>query len=202
MKPKTRLPDCTLGSSNKFTDAFTLPEALISTTLFLLLVGGIVGANLFGMRMFQITETKLKASDDARKALGVMADEIRRCNNAWVGAVTNGTFVSLLDGQAQVGSALLIQPTINATNFVIYFRNASDESFRRSATAFATTTILAQTVTNATIFSAQDCMGNVLTNGQNNRVLHATLDFFQPQPWLPAPEYTKLETSVTRRRVQ
>jgi hypothetical protein len=188
-----------LGPSAALARAFTLPETLIATTLFLLLLGGIVGTNLFGMRMFQLTGTKLKAGDDARKALGVMSDEIRKCNNVWVGDVTNGTFVALINGQAQVGSALLIQPTTNATNFIVYFLNPSDQSFRRSVTAAATTTILAQTVTNTAIFSAQDYLGNVLTNSQNNRVLHATIDFFQAQPWLPAPEYNQLETSVTRR---
>jgi len=167
-----------------------------------LLLGGIVGANLFGMRMFQLSETKLKANDGARKALGLMADEIRKCNATWVGDVTNGTFVGLLDGQAQMGNALMIQPTTNATNLVIYFLNSADQSFRRSATATASTTILAQTVTNQAIFCAQDFLGNVLTNIQNNRVIHATLDFFQPQPWLPVADCVQLETSVTRRKLQ
>jgi Tfp pilus assembly protein PilW len=178
---------------------FTLPEAIISATLLVLLLGGVVSANLFGLRMFQIAQTKLKADDGARKALGVMADEIRKSNSTWVGNVTNGTFVALVDGEPQSGSALMIQPTTNATNFVIYFLNPGDQTFRRLASASASTTLLAQTVTNATIFSAQDCFGNVLTNSQNNRVIHACLDFVQPQPWLPAPDYSQLETSVTRR---
>jgi hypothetical protein len=182
--------------------AFTLPEALISATLFLLLLGGVVGANLFGLRMFQLTETKLKAGDGARKALGLLADEIRKCRTTWVGDVTNGTFVADLDGQGQVGSALLVQPTTNATNFIVYFLNPSDQTFRRTVTATASTFILAQTVTNTGIFRAQDCFGNVLTNSQNNRVIHVTLEQFQPQPWLPTGDYSKLETSVTKRRLE
>ncbi len=182
--------------------AFTLPEVLISATLFLLLLGGVVGANLFGLRMFQLTETKLKAGDGVRKALGLITDEIRKCRTTWVGEVTNGTFVADLDGQLQIGSALLVQPTTNATNFIVYFLNPSDQSFRRTVTATASTTILAQTVTNTTIFRAQDCLGNVLTNSQNNRVIHVTLELFQPQPWLPVGDYSKLETSVTKRRLE
>jgi hypothetical protein len=180
---------------------FTLPEALISTTLFLLLLAGIVGANLFGLRMFQLTETKLKCGDGARKALGLLTDEIQRCSNTWVGNVTNGTFVALLDGEAQTGSALLIQPSTNTTNFVIYYLNAGDQSFRRSLSANASTTTVAETVTNTAIFQAQDYLGNVLTNGQDNRVIHVRLEFFQAQAWLPVGDYAKVETAVTRRRI-
>jgi len=180
---------------------FTLPEALISTTLFLLLLAGILGANLFGLRMFQLTETKLKCGDGARKALGLLTDEIQRCNNTWVGNVTNGTFVALLDGEAQTGSALLIQPSTNNTNFVIYYLNAGDQSFRRSLSANASTTTVAETVTNTSIFQAQDYLGNVLTNQQVNRVIHVRLEFFQAQAWLPVGDYAKVETAVTRRRI-
>ncbi len=200
MKNPPRFPSARLTSAAKDCAAFTLPEALISATLFLLLLGGIVAANLFGMRMFQLTETKLKAGDGARKSLGILVDEIRKCRNTWLGDVTNGTFVGLLDAQPQVGSALLIQPTANATNLVLYFLNPSDQSFRRSVMLTGKTTILAPAVTNIAIFRAQDCFGNVLTNSQNNRVIHLTLEFFQPQPWLPVGDYSKLETSVTRRR--
>jgi len=167
-----------------------------------LLLGGVVSANLFGLRSYQLTETKLKAGDGVRKALGVMVDEIRRCRSTWVGEVTNGTFVAGMDGEVQAGSALLIQPTTNATNLIVYFLNPADQSFRRSSIASATTTILAQNVTNTTLFRAQDCFGNVLTNSQDNRVIQATLELFQPQPWLPHGDYLKLETAVTKRRVE
>ena len=185
--------------AGSFSAAFTLPEMLISMTLLLRLLGGAITANLFGLRMFQLTETKLNASDSARKAIGVMADEIRRCYGAWIGTVSNGNFVALLDGEPQTGSGLMIQTTTNAANFTIYYFNPSDRSFRRTTSVPPTTTVLAQTVTNTTLFRAQDFLGNVLTNSQNNRVIHLTLEFFQPQPQLPTPDYYKLETSVTRR---
>ena len=182
--------------------AFSLPEALIASTLFLLLLAGVVGANLFGMRMFQLTETKLKANDGARRALGLIADEIRRCNAIWIGNVSNGTFVALLNTEALTGSALMIQPATNVTNFVIYYCNPNDQTFRRSLTQTATTSIIAQAVTNTVAFTAQDYFGNVLTNAQDNRVIHVMLEFFQPQPWLPVGDYSKVETSVTRRVFQ
>ena len=198
MKTFVCLPSELIGSA-RAKAGFTLAEALTSATLFILLLGGLVSANLFGMRMFQIAQNKLRAESGVRKALGLLGDEIRKCNSVYVGNVTNGTFVALLDGEQQTGSALLIQQSTNATNFVVYYVNAADQTLRRLASSTATTTLVAEPVTNNLAFSAQDCLGNILTNSQSDRVIHATLDLVQPQPWLPAGEFSKLETSVTRR---
>ena len=178
---------------------FTLPEVLISTTVFILLVGGIVFAHLFGLSMFSITETKLNATDGARKTIGKMADEIRTCKTTWIGNITNSDFVALLDGETQQGSGLLIYPTTNTANFIIYFVNPSDKTFRRTTGAPGSATILAESITNTVVFCAQDRLGTVLTNNQNNRVIHLNLEFYQPKRHMQVADYYKLETSVTRR---
>lgn len=187
------------GRSPRRHAGFTLPEVVVAATLLVLLLGGVVTANLFGMRLFQIAQSKLKAESGIRKALGLLGQEIRQCNSVWVGNVTNGNFVGLLDGELQSGSAVLIQPSTNASNFVVYYLNPSDQSLRRLVSSAGTTTVLTGSVTNTAVFSAQDCLGNTLTNSQSDRVIHAQLDLVQPQPWLPAGEYSRLETSVTRR---
>jgi hypothetical protein len=180
--------------------AFTLPELLISVGLFSLVVISVVGANLFGLRMFQITENKLSASDGARKAMGKMTDEIRNCKSTWVGNVSsNGVFVGHLNGELQTGNGLQICRTTNSsTNFIIYFINPADQSLRRTTSA-GNTTILARSLTNSVVFRAQDCLGNVLTNNQNNRVIHVDLEFLQPARYGVVADYFKLETAVTRR---
>ena len=182
--------------------AFTLPELLIAVTLFLLLLGGMVAANLFGLRIYQVTENKLDATDRARKALGKMADEIRTCKTTWVGSVSNGVFEARLDGEVQQGAGLLIYPTTNTTSFIMYYLNPSDKSFRRTTSAPGPTTILAQCITNSLVFCAEDCLGNVLTNNQNNRVIHLNADFYQPPRQGVPPDFYKLETSVTRRALE
>jgi type II secretory pathway pseudopilin PulG len=179
--------------------AFTLPEILIAITVFLFLIGGIVSAHLFGLSMFRITELKLSATDDARKSLGRMTDEIRTCKNTWIGNVKSGEFVALLDGEKQVGSSLLIQATTNTANYIIYFVNPTDKTFRRTTSQPDSATILAESVTNTIVFSARDHLGNVLTNSQNNRVIGINLEFFQPKRTLQAADFYKLETAVTRR---
>ena len=64
-----------------------------------------------------------------------------------------------------------------------------------------TAVILADSVTNTLVFSAQDLSGNVLTNIENNPVIHLTLEFYQPARFLLDADYYKLETSMKRRVV-
>jgi prepilin-type N-terminal cleavage/methylation domain-containing protein len=193
------------GGSPKPDKGFTLPEILIALTVFMLLLAGIVAANLFGLRMFQVNETKLKATEWSRNTFGKITDEIHTCNTVLVGNMTtNNIFVGLLDGETQQGNAIEIQPTTNTTSLIHYFVDTSDKTFRRAEmTPSGTNTIsLAGSVTNTMAFKAQDFSGRVLTNNQNNQVIHLTLEFYQPEHFMVGPDYYKLETSVTRRAVQ
>ena len=175
---------------------FTLPELLISITVFSLLVIGIVFANLYGLSMFHITETTLNATDDARKTIGRMTDEIRTCSGAWIGNVKTGVFAALFDGEIQRGNSLLIS---NNTSYVMYFVNPSDKTFRRTTSTPGSATVLVEFITNNVVFSAQDYLGMVLTNNQNSSVIHLNLEFYQAKRALQIAQYYKLETSVTRR---
>jgi len=191
-----RQPDGRTRSRQK---AFTLVEILITMTIFIFLVGGIMFAHLFGLRMFQITETKLSATAGARKVFNKISDEIRACQSVSVGNIdiNNNSFTGLLDGENQAGTALMIYPSTNA-NFIVYFVNPSDQTFRRTENG-TSTVILAESVTNSAVFVAESFDGSVLTNNQNSRVIHFTLEFYQPKYFLRAADYYKLETSVTRR---
>ncbi|MGO8836452.1 MAG: prepilin-type N-terminal cleavage/methylation domain-containing protein [Limisphaerales bacterium] len=183
---------------------FTLPEMLIAMTVFLLMVGGIIAANLFGLQMFRITQTKLNATTWSRQTIEQIAGEIHTCNTVWVGNSTTNGFEELLDGETQQGSALLIFPTTATNNYIVYFFNPSDDTFRQTVAAPSgtNTVILADSVTNTLIFAAQDFSGNVLTNNANNRVIHLTLEFYQPARFMQGADYYKMETSVTRRALQ
>jgi type II secretory pathway pseudopilin PulG len=178
---------------------FTLPELMIAMTIFIFLVIGIVSANIFGLRLFQVAQNRLGSSDDARAAVERMIDDIRTCNSTLVGSVTNGVFTGVVNGEAQSGGALMVYPSTNTTSYVLYFANPADQTFRRTSTASGMTMILAQSITNLVLFTAQDCMGNVLTNSQNNRVIHLCLEFYQPRGTCPTADSYKIETSVTRR---
>jgi hypothetical protein len=176
-----------------------LTELMVSAAILILLVGGIVSANLFGMRMFQVEQTKLSVSDQARKIVGVIADEIHSCETFQIGAFTNGTFTGLPLGAPQIGPALVVYPNTNATNFIMYFVNSSDQTFRRATSVAGSMRTLAHSVTNVTLFRAQDYLGNLLTNMQDNTVLHFDLEFYQAARFGVPSDYYKLETSITRR---
>jgi type II secretory pathway pseudopilin PulG len=182
--------------------AFTLPEMMISIAIFIILVGGMVSSNMFGLKMFQIEQAKLSASDGARKIVGGLMNEIRSCDSFQIGTVnTNGTFTALSLNATQSGPSLIIFPIPNnTTNFIVYYVNSSDKKFRRATNAKNSTRVLASSVTNtADLFRAQDYSGNVLTNLQDNTVLHVKLEFYQAPRFGVLPDYYKLETSATRR---
>src|SRR6476659_7628840 len=125
--------------------AFTLPELMIAVAIFIILLGGLVSTNMFGLRMFQIEQAKLSASDGARKIVGGLTDEIRSCDSFQIGTVgTNGTFTALSLGAAQSGPALIVFPIPNnTTNFIVYYVKSSDQKFRRATSAQNSTRVLA-----------------------------------------------------------
>ena len=98
---------------------FTLPEILITMTVFIFVLAGIVAANLFGLRMFQVNAAKLNATAWSRNTFGKITDEIHTCNTVTVGNMTtNGNFEGLLFGEVQQGTAIEIQPTTNTASLI------------------------------------------------------------------------------------
>lgn len=181
--------------------AFTLPEILIASTILVLLVAGILLANLFGLRIFQLSQTKLNATQWSRETLMQFTDEIHSCNQVQVGTISNGVFSAFLDGELQQGNALFINPTSDTNSYVVYFVDPDDQTFRRTTDQTNSTVILASSVTNALPFAAVDFFGNVLTNNVSNQLIHLTLEIFQPGSFMQSADYCKLETSVKQRVV-
>ncbi len=193
-----RIPFTTAGRRQ----GFTLPELMVAIAVFSVVMLGVVFAHLFGLSMFRITETTLNATEDTRQVINRMANEVRTCRRAFIGNISGGAFVGLLNGERQVGSAILIRPTTNTANYIVYFVNPADQTLRRTTGSPGSVVTLAESITNALAFSALDLSGRVLTNDQNNRVFHLNLEFYQPRRHRQVAEYYKLETSVTRRAME
>src|ERR1017187_4798691 len=128
-------------------EGFTMAEILIASTVFLLVVGGMLASNLFGLQMILLSQTKLQVTQWSRETVMQLRDEIHVCNNAQVGTVSNGIFVAFLDGETQQGNGLLINTTTNANSFTIYFVNTADQTFRRTTDQPGSAVILAGSVT-------------------------------------------------------
>jgi prepilin-type N-terminal cleavage/methylation domain-containing protein len=179
---------------------FTITELLIAVTILSFVIAGVVAANLYGMKMLRVSQNKLIASDGARRAIGKMADEIRNANALYVGNVSNGTFFALPDGVIQSGQGLLIYPSTNQSQFILYYLNSADNTFRRSTSSTNKTMIVARSITNSVLLTAQDCFGNVLTNSsQIDRSFHVDLEVYQPGYFGVVADAYKLEFSMTRR---
>jgi prepilin-type N-terminal cleavage/methylation domain-containing protein len=198
MKLQIPSPDSSRHRSQTLNKGFTLPEILIAMAVFLLVVGAIISTNLFGLKMFQMTNTKLIVTQWSRQTIGKLTDQVRGCYSVQVGNMTNGSFVGFLPGETQQGTCLNIQPTSNATSQIYYYVNLTNQTFLQTDQS-GNTVKLADSVTNTLPFSAQDFSGTVLTNNNKNSVIHLTLEFYHPESYMESADYYKLETSVKQR---
>jgi type II secretory pathway pseudopilin PulG len=205
--------------------AFTLPEILIAVTIFIMIIGAVVALQLFGVRIFQLAATKLTATEDARSTVNFIREQVREAKILYIGTYsgTNGSpgSFSALVNTNQVGSALLIFPSTNATYGTIFYQdptitNLCSVSITNATTDTngVTTGTIADYATdalfvtnNSNVFQAEDFQGNVLTDNRNNRVIHVTLQFSQleyPVAGIGAGalyDYYELHTRATRRSI-
>jgi hypothetical protein len=216
------LPNIQARSRSRHIAGFTLGEMLISVWIFIIIfVGIMVALQIFGLRVYTLGATKLSATAGAVKVLGHIRDDIREAKTVYVGNVTNGDPTTFNDyasvaNSTNMGNALEIYSvTDQVPPFEIYYLDTSTPT---NYLKLATTTdgvnfniiSLASYITNLTVFDAEDCRGNILTNNSNNRIIRMELDFYQ---WeypigyiggvngLNAYDFYKLTTKVTRRLI-
>jgi hypothetical protein len=196
----------------RFTRAFTVAEMVITVGVFMLLMGGILYGYLFGLNLFQITKVKLGASDDARKAVIRLTDEIRSANRIKIGSGNLTNFVEDATNGIQAGFAMQIYPNTNVNNWIRYWyeTNSADTTnftkLLRTTDGISFRQTMPHAITNLVpIFSSEDSAGNFLTNNLNNRVIGVTLQFYQLEyPLVKIGngnyyDFYQLHTRITRR---
>jgi type II secretory pathway pseudopilin PulG len=187
--------------------AFTLPEILVSMALFVLIMGMIIVTQVYGFRMFSLTRPKLSASDDARKTVSRLVDEIRSADNVRVGKGDAKSFAPITPGLQQFGNSLLIYPGTNTNTFIRYYWDRNALALQRVTDSSPRVWTIAKSVSNEWIFAAQDHTGKTLTNNVNNRVISVKLDFFEtiyPKKTVGSGgfyEYYTIQTKATRRKI-
>jgi len=186
--------------------AFTLVETMVTMAIFMLVISGILTSYMYGLRMFELTKPKLNASDDARATINKLVNEIRSANIIRIGNGNVSSFTPVGVNSTQAGSAIQIYPTSDTNSFVRYFWDSSMKQLKRTDTgAPGVVSVLAQNVTNQSVFTAEDFMGNTVTNNVNNRVIGLTLQFSQIQyPVMSVGpgnyyDFYQLRTKITRR---
>jgi type II secretory pathway pseudopilin PulG len=187
--------------------AFTLPEILISMAILLLVLAMVIATQVYGFRMFSLMRPKLSASDDARKTVGRLVDEIRSAHIVRVGKGDAKSFSPITPGLKQFGNALLIHPTTNTNTYIRYFWDKNELALQRTTDSSAKLWTIAKSVSNEWVFAAEDHTGKLLTNNVNNRVISVKLDFFETQYPKKSVgsggfyEYYTIQVKATRRKI-
>jgi hypothetical protein len=188
--------------------AFTLPEFLTSMAIILLVIAGVLSSHIYGLRLYEFTRAKLGASDEARQAISKMMTEIREAKLLRIGTGNLTSFTEVGLDTPQVGNAIQIYPTVSTNGFVRYFWDASDSRLKRTTNGASYMAVVANSVSNQLVFTAEDAFGKVLTNNENNRVIGVTLQFYQLE--YPSTkigkgglyDFYQLRTKITRRTLE
>jgi Tfp pilus assembly protein PilW len=159
--------------------AFTVTEFMIAISCVLLVMSAVVSTNVFGLKTVEYIRPKLNASDDARKAVSMLMHEIRSAHLVRIGNGTLTSFSEVPVNTLQAGNAIQVYSTTNLNEFVRYYWDGGDRKVKRTSNIGGSPQVIAQSVSNQVVFTAEDFRGNVLTNNHNNRVIGVTLHFYQ-----------------------
>jgi prepilin-type N-terminal cleavage/methylation domain-containing protein len=187
---------------------FTFTEMMVTMSLFMMVMAGVLGAHLFGARLFEITKAKLGANDEARHAISMLSDEIRTAKLVKIGRGNLSGFTEVAPTVEQVGSAIQIHQTTDTNNFIRYFWDAGDSRLKRTTNGSTAVSIVANSITNEMVFTSEDFTGRILTDNENNRVIGLTLRFYQiayPTVQIGPGHYYdfyQLRTKITRRALE
>ena len=156
--------------------AFTITELMVTMSLCVLISAAVAASHLFGARMTELTQTKINTSDNAVRLMRLLGSDIRNARKVSVGTGSASSFIAAPANSPQQGNALEVYPTEDVNIFVRYYRNSADNTLTRIDDD-GSSTRLAIGVTNATVFTLENCAGAVLSDRQRNAVIGIDLSF-------------------------
>jgi prepilin-type N-terminal cleavage/methylation domain-containing protein len=196
-----------LRAQAHYRSGFSLTEILVSLAILGVATAALIIGQIYGMKMFNVTATKLGAAQGARTTLGVVRDDVRAGKMLYVGTGTGANFTNIVPGFPQEGNALRIFPTSDTNSHVTYYLDSSDQKLKRRFSGTGAIEVIAPYITNTAVFRAEDYAGNILTNAVNNRIIRMTLDFYQWEfPVAQAGvgsfyDHYRLQTRISRRAI-
>lgn len=193
--------------------AFTLPEMLMVMGILVLVVGGVIMANLYAVSMSYRDQIWMSASGDAAQALGDLITDIRSGQYIYIG---NGNLTGFTNvpttNAAQVGNALKIYLTQNSNSWVLYYYDTVSNNLCRTNYTGSNygdfKLVSANPITNDNnIFTETDYLGNVLSNQLATPLIKIYLSFTKLQnpqvsiaPGSPVDFYQIVTTCAARNR--
>jgi hypothetical protein len=148
---------------------------MVGLTIFLMSVAGVLMCQWFGMIMTEATNSRVNASEKARKFLSKLNNELTSAKIVKLGTGTATTFTELSGNVLQTANAIQITSTTNTNFYVRYFTDAASKSLRRTTEQSNIVSTIVTGLVNTTVFTIEDFTGTVLTNAQNNRVYGVAL---------------------------
>jgi hypothetical protein len=144
--------------------AFTLVEVMIASVIFLMVIGSVLTANIFGIRMMQITQPKMSASVAARQTMSLLVAEITSAKLVSIGTGDVASFARVADGTPKQGNAIQLYPTTDTNVFIRYYADSVKQSLNRTISGATNSAVVAGGIANTTVFTGEDAQGNILTN--------------------------------------
>src|SRR6266478_626565 len=113
------------GKAARRAQAMTLTELMTATSIFVLMVAGLVVTNMFAMQQDELVNSKLGANDQSRVGFDLLLGEIRGCKYVQVGSGTSNSFTSVTNGATEQGNALLVFPSTDSSTWIQYYFNTN-----------------------------------------------------------------------------
>jgi hypothetical protein len=161
--------------------AFTLVEIMVAMGVFSLAVIGVVYTHLYGLKLDQLVQSKLGASDSSRRGFNLMCADIRSSKMWDIGTGNATQFTPIANGQAQSGIALKLHRTIDTNSYVIYYFDTNRAELRRRKSGVSGTTLVADNLTNSMFFRAELPNGLTQSNLTHKGVINCSMEFAQYQ---------------------
>ena len=158
--------------------AFTIPELMTGTAIFLMVSGGVLVGHMFGMHLLEANGPTSGTDQESSRALRVLVTDIRSAKLLLIGNGTLASFSSVNRNTTQVGNAIQVYPSTDTNVFIRYFWDAGD--LKRTLSGGPQTPV-ASSISNRLVFTAENYIGNVLTNFQNNSLIGVNLQFNESQ---------------------
>ena len=198
MKLKLTMANAVVASPNRSRPGFTLTNLLVSTTIFSLVLGSLMAAHLFGLRMLDLSQRQHEAGDTFTRSFTPLFTDVRSAKRLRLGNGNPQSFQEIQESGVQAGNALLVYPTRDTNRFVQYYLDAQDHSLKR-LDPDGSLTVMAQRIANDGLFTAEDHAGARLTNLTSFAAIAIRLDVTNGSPTGASNTCTHLETLITSR---
>lgn len=163
----------------------SLVELMVTMAIFSLVVLALVYTQMFCLRYNELCNSKLGASDSARRGFDQLTADIRSAKQWYIGRGDESTFTPCGNGTNQIGNALQLCATVHTNSYIRYYFDTNAARLYRVESGSTNAEFVVGSLTNASgqgmTFEAQRYDGQRLQDLQFKYVIVTTLEFCQYQ---------------------